>query len=76
MYYVLFIYLHKIIIKITYIKIINYLFVYIIIDVFDIKNMNCLNTFQAHTLAIKSLAVDEINDYLISSSIEGDIKVK
>jgi len=38
--------------------------------------MNCLNTFQAHTLAIKSLAIDEVNDYLLSSSIEGDIKVK
>jgi len=45
------------------------------IYVFDIKNMNCLNTFQAHTLAIKSLAIDEVNDYLLSSSIEGDIKI-
>jgi len=45
------------------------------IYVFDMKNMNCSNTFQAHTLSIKSLAVDEINDCLISSSIEGDIKL-
>jgi len=45
------------------------------IYVFDIKNMNCLNTFQAHTLSIKSLAVDEINDCLVSSSIEGDVKM-
>jgi len=37
--------------------------------------MNCLKSFQAHNLPIKSLAVDEINDCFISSSIEGDIKI-
>jgi len=45
------------------------------IYIYDIKEMNCVNTFKAHALPIKSLAVDEIHDYLISSSIEGEIKI-
>jgi len=45
------------------------------IYVFDIKNMNCLNTFQAHNLPVKTLTVDEGNDLLISGSSEGDVKM-
>lgn len=48
---------------------------YFFLDIFDLRQRLVLNTFQAHDSAIKTLAIDEESDVLISGSTDGDIKL-
>lgn len=43
--------------------------------VFDIRQRQLLHTFQAHDSAIKALALDPFEDFFVTGSAEGNIKV-
>ncbi|XP_071611297.1 dmX-like protein 2 isoform X3 [Heliangelus exortis] len=43
--------------------------------IFDIRQRQTLYTFQAHESAIKALAVDHSEDYFVTGSAEGNMKV-
>lgn len=43
--------------------------------VFDIRQRQLLHTFQAHDSAIKALALDAYEDFFITGSAEGNMKV-
>lgn len=43
--------------------------------VFDIRQRQLLHTFQAHDSAIKALALDAFEDFFITGSAEGNMKV-
>lgn len=43
--------------------------------VFDIRQRQLLHTFQAHDSAIKALALDVYEDFFITGSAEGNMKV-
>lgn len=42
---------------------------------FDLRQRKIKNTFQAHESAVKCLAVDYQEEYYVTGSAEGDIKV-
>jgi len=43
--------------------------------VFDIRQRQLLHTFQAHDSAIKALALDASEDFFVTGSAEGNVKV-
>ena len=43
--------------------------------VFDIRQRQLLHTFQAHDSAIKALALDAFEDFFVTGSAEGNMKV-
>lgn len=43
--------------------------------VFDIRQRQLLHTFQAHDSAIKALTLDAYEDFFITGSAEGNMKV-
>ncbi|KAG5848989.1 hypothetical protein ANANG_G00105310 [Anguilla anguilla] len=43
--------------------------------IFDIRQRQLLNTFQAHDSAIKALALDSTEDFFVTGSAEGNMKV-
>lgn len=43
--------------------------------IFDIRQRQLLNTFQAHDSAIKALAMDSSEDFFVTGSAEGNMKV-
>ena len=43
--------------------------------VFDIRQRQLLHTFQAHDSAIKALALDNSEDFFVTGSAEGNMKV-
>lgn len=43
--------------------------------VFDIRQRQLLHTFQAHDSAIKALALDAYEDFFVTGSAEGNMKV-
>lgn len=43
--------------------------------VFDIRQRQLVHTFQAHDSAIKALALDTSEDFFITGSAEGNMKV-
>lgn len=43
--------------------------------IFDIRQRQLLNTFQAHDSAIKALAMDSTEDFFVTGSAEGNMKV-
>uniref|UniRef100_A0A4W3KHV9 Dmx-like 2 n=1 Tax=Callorhinchus milii TaxID=7868 RepID=A0A4W3KHV9_CALMI len=45
------------------------------ICIFDVRQRQLLHTFQAHDSAIKALALDSAEDYFLTGSAEGNMKV-
>lgn len=45
------------------------------ICIFDIRQRQILYTFQAHDSAVKALALDPSEDYFVTGSAEGNMKV-
>lgn len=43
--------------------------------VFDIRQRQLLHTFQAHDSAVKALALDASEDFFVTGSAEGNMKV-
>jgi WD40 repeat protein len=43
--------------------------------VFDIRQRQLLHTFQAHDSAVKALALDTSEDFFVTGSAEGNMKV-
>lgn len=43
--------------------------------IFDIRQRQLLHTFQAHDSAIKALAMDSAEDFFVTGSAEGNMKV-
>jgi WD40 repeat protein len=43
--------------------------------IFDIRQQKILDTFKAHNMNVKSLAVDPQEDFIISGSSEGNVKL-
>ena len=46
------------------------------LGIFDIRQRKLLHTFQAHDSTIKCFAVDPSEEFFVSGSADGDIKVK
>lgn len=44
--------------------------------IFDIRQRRLLHTFQAHDSTIKCFAVDPSEEFFVSGSADGDIKVR
>lgn len=44
--------------------------------IFDLRQRQLLHTFQAHDSAIKALALDASEDFFITGSAEGNMKVR
>lgn len=46
------------------------------ICIFDIRQRQILSSFQAHESAVKALALDPSEDYFVTGSAEGNMKVR
>lgn len=45
------------------------------VSIFDIKQRQLLHTFQAHDCLIKTIAIDPVEQFFVTGTIDGDLKV-
>ena len=44
--------------------------------IFDLRQRQVMQTFTAHDCDVKSLAIDESEEFFVTGSLDGDIKVR